>query len=151
MLGKWKHPALTRSYGGAPSMTPLIDVVFLLIVFFMLVAQISRYRTVDMTLAEVGGGARADESVEERVIIEVMPDGGYRFGTKHFEATEQGAELLAGSLAEARAQRARAVVRVRADRGEAYERVAPVLRALRDAGFTGAELAVQDRGEGGGG
>jgi biopolymer transport protein ExbD len=55
------------------SLTPLIDVVFILLVFFMLVSQFADWRTIRLDApAEAGGGA----TVRGAVLVRLHDDGG---------------------------------------------------------------------------
>ena len=148
MLSGGKHPARLRPYHVAPSMTPLIDIVFLLIVFFMLVAQISRHRTADLDLPIVGGSPRIHSDTAMRVLIDVMPGTDYRITGASPSPTTLSENELAEALAAIRANAGETSIEVRADRTAAYHRVSPVLRAIRDAGFNGADFAVTGEQQG---
>ena len=52
------------------SLTPLIDVVFILLVFFMLASNFSNWRSIDLSPAGGSGG-----SLEGAVLIEVRAEG----------------------------------------------------------------------------
>jgi biopolymer transport protein ExbD len=124
-------------------MTPLIDIVFLLIVFFMLVAQISKYRNDPIVLPMVDGAPRVTAENPNRIIIDVLASGGYRITGASVSPSVLTTDELPESLAAARAGSGNASAEVRAPRTAPYQRVSPVLRALQDAGFDGAEFAVQ--------
>lgn len=65
----------TRRSKPAISLTPLIDVVFLLLIFFMLVSTFLKFNTLPVTAVESGpAAAAADKS--ETVVIEIF--GGQR-------------------------------------------------------------------------
>lgn len=120
------------------NLTPMIDVTFLLIVFFALVSRLSDSERVDMTLAQVRDGAalRADE--ESRVILNAIPArdgsiGGYAMGGKIFDTTPDGIALLAETLAQEYRRQPRLAVRLRADRATHYEWVEPAMRATTTA------------------
>lgn len=53
------------------SMTSLIDVIFLLLLFFMLTSTFSRFSEVELAAA---GGAGASVSDEKRVFVQLTPD-----------------------------------------------------------------------------
>jgi len=59
------------------NLTPLIDVVFLLLVFFMLASTFLKFGTVKIDAAGAGSG-KAD--VSKMVLIHVEPEGKYRVG-----------------------------------------------------------------------
>ncbi|XOV75918.1 MAG: ExbD/TolR family protein [Phycisphaerales bacterium] len=125
------------------NMTPMIDVVFLLIIFFMLVSQIQRARLVDLTLPEIAD-AKTDEPRESVVVINVVPQdregAPYRLGTLDFDNDRAGLDGLVRQLVRERERDPQSIVIVRADRTETYERVHPVLQAVSDAGLTRVQL-----------
>lgn len=149
--------SIRRGLGGGgvrANMTPMVDVVFLLIIFFMLVAQISRQRVVEVDLPTIVESVSRDIEGEGRAVVNVVPEervallgGDYRFGALAFDASEGGLARLADALREAVGQNPETLVLVRADRTESYERVYPVLRAIGDAGIGRVSLVtLRERG-----
>lgn len=65
------------------SMTPLIDVVFILLVFFMLASSFTTWRSVELDMATPGGGVADGKSV----LIELRTEG-VRFGGRDIEEAE---------------------------------------------------------------
>lgn len=59
------------------SLTPLIDVVFLLLVFFMLASSFLKFGTVTIDTAGAGAG-KAD--IEKLALVHIGPEGQYRVG-----------------------------------------------------------------------
>ncbi|MCG7521161.1 biopolymer transporter ExbD [Ruegeria sp. Ofav3-42] len=53
-------------------MTPLIDVIFLLLLFFMLSSTFSKYGEIELSNA-VGGGAASD-ATSERLFVQLGPE-----------------------------------------------------------------------------
>ncbi len=72
------------------NLTPLIDVVFLLLVFFMLASTFLKFGTVKIDTAGTGGG-KADLS--KTVLIHVAPERRYRVSGRAVRETE-----LSGAL-----------------------------------------------------
>ncbi len=107
-----------------PSLTPLIDVVFLLLVFFMLAAQFGRETAID--LARAGGGG--DYSGPPRLIT-LLPDGVLLNGVAQSEAA------LPDALAPLTASRDDAIV-LRARDGADVQRLTDLAQRLTAAGFT---------------
>lgn len=68
---------LRRRGGEAPdvSLTPLIDVVFLLLIFFMLTATFDRQNRIDVDLPVAGAASATTDA--ERVVVTVGADGAY--------------------------------------------------------------------------
>jgi biopolymer transport protein ExbD len=135
---------LSRS-GLGFNMTPMIDVVFLLIIFFLvsshLVRQETQLEAEDLDLPEAESGQRADEDPVRRVVVNVLPDqeSGARVvvGGQPL-SSEQLAELIAyGSRADRPIE-----VRIRADRKVPYRTVEPVILACARAGVWKVTFAV---------
>lgn len=130
--------------GVEANMTPMIDVVFLLIIFFMLVSQIQRARLVELELPEIQNAAATAPPRDAVLVINVVPTGtdtpSYRLGTLEFSGDRAGRSALTRQLVRERERTADPVVLVRADRTEPYERVHPVLQAVSEAGLTRVHL-----------
>lgn len=90
-LGEDQAPA-----GRMITLTPLIDVVFILLFFFMLASSFIDWRAVDLRLA---GGADAGQSSGAALVIVLRPHGGLTVGGKastRDEAIEAVRSRLAG-------------------------------------------------------
>ncbi|MFM9957116.1 MAG: ExbD/TolR family protein [Phycisphaerales bacterium] len=140
-------PARQRPYHLQPNLTSLIDVVFLLLVFFLLATQLTRESRVEMTLPALDNRESAPLQGESRVIVNVIPsDGtskpGYAVNKETFSEDAAGIEALAATLRQAHAANAQVKVLVRAARTDTYERVHPVLQAVTMAGVSSVELAA---------
>lgn len=148
-----RSPARHRPYHLQPNLTSLIDVVFLLLVFFLLATQLTRESRVEMDLPALDNRESAPLAVGEgvtRVIVNVVPmpagrggggGGGYLVNEERFSEDAAGIEALAGVLRRARGADPGVKVLVRAARDEAYQRVHPVLQAVTLAGVSSVELA----------
>ncbi|MEM1165135.1 MAG: biopolymer transporter ExbD [Planctomycetota bacterium] len=132
-----------RSSGIATSMTSMIDVVFLLIIFFMLVAQLSRQQRVELDLAQLRDDTPARDTRAELAIVNVLPEGGVRLGARTFDDAPTIDAALIRHLVETRDQLPQGTpALVRAARGESYARVHAAMRAAADAGFSSVHLAI---------
>ncbi|ERS90621.1 MULTISPECIES: ExbD/TolR family protein [unclassified Halomonas] len=108
------------------NLTPLIDVVFLLLIFFMVSTTFETRQALELTLPESVSGAAAEPSP---VTLVVTAEGGYRLAGRDLAAT-----ALAAALAtEADQAREHGLV-VEAD---ARARHADVVRALDQAAAQG--------------
>ncbi|HVZ94751.1 MAG TPA: biopolymer transporter ExbD [Phycisphaerales bacterium] len=135
-----------------PNLTPLVDVVFMLVVFFMLITQLSKEEVIDMTLPRLREPATEPIAAEGRVIVNVVPreltgesggfGGDYRVSTLSFTNTGEGVNALTGVLREARMRDSGVRVIVRASRTERYDRVHPVLQAVTRAGIARVDLVA---------
>jgi len=138
--GSGRGPALPLL---ALNMTAMIDVVFLLLVYFMLIAQ---FRDAEASLpVDAPAGEREASSSFElpalAVEIEVETRGGVLV-VRSSEASLAGAEDLKGLIARARASLAsdRAFI-LRAAPDARWEHAVEVLDGLRAAGYDRVDLA----------
>ncbi|GAB4518173.1 MAG: hypothetical protein Tsb0013_22330 [Phycisphaerales bacterium] len=120
------------------NLTPMIDVVFLMIVFFMLVAELTRARALELDPPrEAGVEAREDGTL----LIQVDGAGGRALaGERWYTLDAGGLEALTERLVGLER------VRLRADRGAAYDGPGAVLGAIREAGVLRVELVVEGEG-----
>lgn len=144
-------PARTRKPGGPlqANLTPMIDVVFQLIIFFLLVAQFSRQQVIDLSLPSVANRQSEQIKGESRAIINVVPTrqvaalgGDYRMGSLAFAGTPKGIEDMADILRSMKARMADLKVYIRADRIESYARVHPAMQAVTLAGVSDMQLVT---------
>lgn len=120
------------------NLTPMIDVTFLLIVFFVLVSQIVEVESVDLALPELEEPASDFPGEEQRSVISVVPgfEGHaleYRMGSRAFPADDDGIEALTGHLAGLLRVNPSLRVNLRADQHTHYQFVQPVLEAVATA------------------
>lgn len=119
------------------SLTPLIDVVFILLVFFMLASSFVTWRSIGLATPEAAGGG---PTMKGAMLVEVLPDG-YRFGAR-LMPLEAIADRVERRLAEDPAQR----ILVRPAGGVPLQRAVDVLDRLAAAGAVNVALI---RGRGG--
>jgi len=107
-----------------PSLTPMIDVVFLLLVFFMLVSQVGRDRALPLT----GGGTGGAWDGPPR-LVSIAPDGLTLNGVAMTpEALPKALEALAADPSEP--------VVLRGIGGADLQRLSDVAGMLAQAGFS---------------
>jgi biopolymer transport protein ExbD len=113
------------------NMTSLIDVVLLLLIFFMLSTKFVDEGRLKVRLPEAGIAPDA-ESLRDSIVIEVTAEGGYRVNGRSL--VNNSAETLAAALGKA-AQGDRATpVTIRADARAMHQ---PVVTAMDVAGHAG--------------
>ena len=126
-----------RRYGF--NMTPMIDVVFLLIIFFLVSSHLARQET-QMQL-ELPVAQSADDDIEQeipRVTVNVKED-----GSIWLAARPVSPELLRQRLTVAREREGdRLEVRIRSSRTAPYASVEPILLACTDSGIWNVTFAV---------
>lgn len=132
------------------NLTPMIDVTFLLIVFFVLVSQIVEVESVAMALPEPVDPMTAPMGEEQRAVINVVPGPGggavgYRLGGRAFGTGADGLAALSSRLTELFAANPKLAVNLRADRSTEYRHVQPVLESISSAAAGVPGVAVEPR------
>ena len=126
------------------NMTPLIDVVFLLIIFFLVSSHLARQETqLELNLPTAASGHEATAEGRPRVSVNVLADGRIMLGSAEAQPEEITERL--------RFERQRSgddlEVRIRSDRTVPYGNVEPVLLACADAGIWNVTFAVYKKDE----
>ncbi|MBM4002763.1 MAG: biopolymer transporter ExbD [Planctomycetes bacterium] len=121
------------------NMTPMIDVVFQLLIFFLVSSHIAKQEAqMPLPLPIADSGTDDEESQRPRVTINLLPDD---------QLLMAGKPIVAGQLPE----RLRDVVgregrdveiRIRCDRRVAYRNVEPILMGCAQAGIWNVAFAV---------
>lgn len=131
-------------------MTPLVDVVFLLIVFFVLVAQFTRAQRVAMDLPTARGSAALARD-DRPVVVNLTQQPGREYvcviAGEAFALDDAGMNAAAqriGALLRERSE-GRSLAALRAPATAPISVVAPILEALRRSGAERVALAT--RGE----
>ncbi|MDR1920316.1 MAG: biopolymer transporter ExbD [Candidatus Adiutrix sp.] len=110
------------------NLTPLVDVVLLLVLFFMVTSQFGEMPGLKLLLPEVSREARAQTA--ERLEITVTAS-----GDVFFEGQPTVVDNLALHLERTGANSEEVVILVSADRRVAYGRIVKIMDILRQAGF----------------
>ncbi len=122
----------------AANLTPMIDVTFLLIIFFVLVSQIVEVENADLDLPRPEEAASELPGEQSRIVINVLRGAGgdavgYRMSNQRYMADTAGLEALARNLAAMYQQNPALGVNLRADRRTDYRWVEPVFQAVSAA------------------
>lgn len=149
-----KSPARQRPFRLQPNLTSLIDVVFLLLVFFLLATQLVQEARVEMTLPAIEERQSGELPHDARVIVNVVPPGlvaetggAYRVDNEVFSGDADGVAGLSRVLRQARDKNPKLRVLLRAARDEHYERVHPAMQAVTLAGVNGVDLVTVPPGD----
>lgn len=138
-----RNPSLfIRRSQVAINMTPMIDVTFLLIIFFLVSSHLSKQENhVKLDLPEADHALAADiVAAEKTVTINYLDNGVLRLG-----AAEITLEQLSMVLSQMNRDAAgKLQVRLRCSANTAYGRVSPLLRQLIQANITDVVFAVYD-------
>ena len=121
------------------NMTPMIDVVFLLIIFFLVSSHLARHESqVDLELATA---ASADDDIDmetPRVVVNVKADGSLWMSGRPIAANRM-AETLKTTLEN---EGDEIEVRIRASKSVAWSNVEPIMLACTKAGIWNVTYAV---------
>ncbi|MEE8156057.1 MAG: biopolymer transporter ExbD [Phycisphaerales bacterium] len=130
------------------NLTPLIDVTFLLIVFFVLVSQIVELENVDLDLPAPTDPVSELAGDEQRAVVNIVPkpDGDileYRLGGRSYAADRDGLQAMTARLTSMYRNNPGLSVNLRADASTHYRWVEPVMQAVSTAALLSErEMAV---------
>jgi biopolymer transport protein ExbD len=137
-----RAPRTSRRQPIGVNMTPMIDVVFLLIVFFLLSTHFVQQEShLELNLPTAATGHEPSADSPPRVTINILPDGQILLGSSEARPDEIAHRLqyerehTSGDLE----------VRIRADRTLPYGAVEPILLACAQAGIWNVTFAVHQK------
>ncbi len=121
-------------------MTPMIDIVFQLLIFFLTTAQLAQFSRAEMDLP-TEAGEQVDSAEEAGIIVNVMADGSIVIASETLDAA--AFEVMATELViEAGDQAASLRPLVRADRNAPTAALNRVLLTLQRAGVPAVRIAT---------
>lgn len=124
------------------NVTPLIDVVFLLIIFFLVSSHLAQQETqVELRLPSADSTQQLETETTPRVTINVLADGQLLLGSERV-AEDEVSRRLQIERAETSGE---LEVRIRADRETAYQHIEPLLLACVEARIWNVSFAVKKR------
>jgi biopolymer transport protein ExbD len=121
------------------NVTPMIDVVMVLIVFYLLVGQLAMDRRASIVIPRTLTGVEETDEVDPIVI------GITRDGMRSLNGIETELVRIEAQVSGMLARSPQTPVRVRADQDAPYRFVRPVLDALRDMGVGKVELVTEQQ------
>jgi len=116
-------------------MAPLIDVVFLLLVFFLLTSTFTVPEAIDLTLPD---SSTAEAAPPEALVVSLLED-----GRIELDGTGVSLGALSAAITRARESGADGPVRLAADAGVEVQAMIEVMDALRIAGATDVSIATR--------
>ena len=126
------------------NVTPLIDVVFLLIIFFLVSSHLAQQETqLELTLPTASSSHEQDAQPVPRVTINVLADGQLLLGSDKVDPQELRRRLQF----ERQETSTDLEVRIRADRKTAYQHIEPLLLACAKAQIWNVTFAVVNSGQ----
>jgi len=121
-------------------MTPMIDVVFLLIIFFLVSSHMAKQENhlpLDLPAAST---YKVNETLSKRMTINITREGKVQVGT----ATDEKNRLARLLVKHQSQHEGSAAVRIRTDKTVAYGVVEPLLRDIASAGIVDITFAVHE-------
>ncbi len=128
----------TRLHSPDINLTPLVDVVLQLVLFFMVTAQFSILPGLKLVLPGIKSEARVQVQPTERLEIALTAD-----GDLYFEDQPTTLENLAHHLESTGADGGEVVVVVSADQSVPYGRIMKIMDTLRLEGFSRVVFAAR--------
>jgi len=125
-----------RRNSNVPNMTPLIDIVFLLLVFFMLTSHFVRDDALNIQLPETESGERLDEKKSIEIVINAE-------GQWLYKGQVLDADALQKALQEDLAGLEDKLVRIRGDKSSDLGSAVTVLDVARRAGAAGVDIVTE--------
>ncbi|MCG8453161.1 MAG: biopolymer transporter ExbD [Spirochaetales bacterium] len=122
-----------------PLLTPLIDIIFLLVLFFMINTSFREERFIDVTLPESSTG---EEASVEGLVVMLRAD-----GSTAVNGVDIPWESLSGTLREQASQGLSDMVIVQADETVAFGKTVALLDRIREAGLEAASLETLRAGQ----
>ncbi len=119
-------------------MTPMVDVVFLLLIFFMISTTFVESPGISVKLPESSTQAVDREPKEIKVYLT-------RDGTIYYRDQKISIEEFRGVLSEHRSEAAQTTVLLLADQDSRHGKVVTLMDLARDAGFTKLAIATEQR------
>lgn len=121
------------------NLTPMIDVVFQLIIFFLVSSHLVKQEAqMALPLPVADSGQKAAEEAGKRVTLNVLSDGSLVLAGRHVVSDELGPRLRDLAVR----QQAPLEIRIRADRTVPYRFVEPALTACARAGLWDVKFSV---------
>ena len=127
-----------RRSSNIPNLTPLIDVVFLLLIFFMLTSHFVRNESLDIDLPE----AETGEQLQEGEVLEIMIDAE---GNLIYQKQKMDAALLEEKLRSDLLVAQDKNVRIKGDERADLGNAVQVLDIARKAGASGVDIVTEKK------
>jgi len=128
----------SRRSSHVPNLTPLIDIVFLLLIFFMLTSHFVREDSLNIQLPEAESGQQLDEKKSIEVVINAQEQWLYK---GQIVSAKELKPLLREDLSKREDKR----LRIRGDRVSDLGSAVSLLDLARNAGATGIDIVTEKK------
>ena len=132
-------PSNVRSGELGFNMTPMIDVVFLLIIFFLVSSHLAKQEAqMELPLPVAESGEKQTESESRRLTLNVLQDGSMLLAGRPVSRNELQQRLATAK----RTEGSEVEIRIRSDRNVAYRHVEPIMLSCARAGIWNVTFGV---------
>ena len=125
---------------GGVNLTPLIDVVFLLLIFFMVSTTFTKESRLNLELPS----AQGETSLQESVVLEVVVDASGHYRVNERALALHTVEALMKAMADAAKDNSDIPVIITADAKSPHQSVITAMDAAGRLGFAKLSLTTQD-------
>ena len=135
-------PTRDRGRGLKFNITPMIDVVFNLIIFFLAASHLARSEVVEQVNLPTAGTSQPERAeLQRRLIVTITADEELRIGGTSYQLPQIEQLIVAERGTDAAPER-EFEVRIRTDRTVRYRTIEPLLLACARAGVSKIKFAV---------
>jgi len=127
------------------SLSSMIDIVFLLIIFFVVTASFDQEQIDSKVTLPVVNSAAIKSLPPERLMLNVLADGSIKLGFHHIPAPEV-AEKLGGIMSALKASNDTVLI-VNGDRDTRYKYISTVMNAAAKAGYSQVRINAEVKPE----
>lgn len=139
-----RTPTVKHTRSVSFNVTSLIDIVFLLVIFFLVASHVARSDAVEaVELPEAREVQRDDEQTPQRIVVTVMADRSLHVGGRAV-TLPQLEQLILTAKSESKTP---FEVRIRSDRNATYADIEPIMLACARLGVSRVGFAVLPRRE----
>lgn len=129
-----------RTDDGGVNLTPLIDVVFLLLIFFMVSTTFTKESRLNLELPS----AKGEPAIQEDIVLEVVVDASGQYRVNERSLAVHTVEALMAAMRDAAADNSDIPVIITADAKSPHQSVITAMDAAGRLGFAKLSLSTQD-------
>ena len=135
-----KSPQLLASGSTSINMTPMIDVVFLLIIFFLVSSHMAKQESSIPLDLPSATAVLPDDTERDTLVINILASGAWRVGGAEVDEPALASFMRRSQMAAAEPLR----LKIRTDKLVPYERIEPLLRAASELGIGDIVFSVYE-------
>lgn len=132
------RPGHRKEMGVEVNLTPLIDVVFLLLIFFMVSSTFDRHAKLKVQLPQADG--QAEQKVDDPLVLSVDAKGKYYIDDR--QLVNEQLDTLKAALQKTVGDRTNVTVLLRADGNASHQSVVRAMDAAAQLGLTKLSIAT---------